>query len=519
MLAHNTAPKELSSVSKSMLVVMIFTTVSKVTGFLREMVLAANFGTTYITDALKTAEDVPCLFLSIIITALCTTLIPVYSDRLKHGPRQANRFVSNLITIGLALSVVILLITALMTETIICKFSMVNSTPEAQSLAIQLTQIMLPMGVFVFLARIGTAYLQANFSFTVPALSQMVLNVVIIGAIMLSKGMNITYVAVGTVVGWALQFVVQMPKMRQVGLEYRPTFDVREPGLQEVVILMLPVLVSITFDQLYLTFDKSVASQVAGDITRLDQANRLSTMVSSVLLTTIATVLYPNLIRHVDDPVKMSGDLGFGINLNLLIALPAIAALVLLRGPITHLVYQRGAYTPESTAITADVLACYSAGILGVGMRELCNRCFYAFKDTKVPTITGIGVVVLNIGLNYALYPIFGVSGIAAATSISAMGSALVLLYLLHAKRHVFDVKRSATCLWKVLVATAAMVAVLLGLTQILHLNDLNGMRFYATIAGVMLAGGATYIVALIVLKTEELRMALNMIKGKIKRA
>ncbi len=506
----------IGAVSQSVLIVMALTLITKVTGFLRVSVLGSRLGATELTDALITADSVPCFILGILITALCATLIPVYSERLKEGRAQANRFIGNLMTVSLAASAVILLITFFLIEPIVNEFLLKNAGDEAKRLAVYYARIMMPMGFLVLLARAANAYLQANFRFTVPAVSQVVLNVVMIASILVATKENAIFVALGTIVGWALQIIVQIPSLKRAGFSYRPSFDIKDKGLREFGVLMLPVLVSSAFDAFYLYFARSVASHTTGDILLLENANKLYQMVTVVLLTTIATVLYPSLVRHVDDRPKVKDDLSFGVNLNLLVALPATAALILLSGPITRIVFQRGEFTPENTAVTASILACFAAGIFGVGMRELCNRCFYAFQDKRVPTIVGLGVVVLNIGLNYALYPLYGVSGVAVATAVSSLGSGLLLLYLLHKKRGVFDAKRVGKCLWKSLAATAVMSAALLFMNAALRLSDLSGMPFYGATLGVIVVGLLVYAVALLALRSEEVVTAVGFVKKKL---
>ena len=518
MLKENEANESVKSLSKSMLVVMVFTMVAKVTGFLRETVLASRFGVSAITDSYKTAFDIPCIFLSVIVTALSATLIPSYSSQLQKGRDRADRFIRNLFTIGLALSAVILGLTLMMMETLVCKFFLPGASAEVQQLTIRLATIMLPMGFFTFLARMSTAYLQANFHFAIPAVSQVMLNVCIIVFIILSKGENIELVALGTLLGWVVQFVVQVPSLHKSGLRCRPVFDLKDPGVREVAVLMLPVLVSSAFDQVYIIVDRAVASGAAGNITALDYGNRISTMVSSVLLTSIATVLYPTLVKNVDSRDDFRKTLGFGINLNLLIAIPAIAALTLLRLPVTRLVYERGAFTKDNSLLTSGTLACYSCGILGVGLREIGNRCFYACKKTKIPTIIGIFVVLLNIGLDIAFYPVWGAAGIAAATAVSSTLSGLVLMFTLHRRLGAIDGKRLLTCLWKVLAATACMCGVLLALSSALSLSTATGRVFQLGMLATIAAGVAVYAAVLLLLKTEELRAALAMLRTKLRR-
>lgn len=509
--------RDVGAMSKSMLIVMIFMMVSKATGFLREMVFASSYGLSQYTDAYKAAFDLPTIALSVVVTALSATLIPVYTGRRGQGKEVASRFASNLFTLGLILSAVIVLLTAIFRETLVLLL-LPSADAQTQQLAMRLAGIMMPMGLFVFLARLSSAFLQANFRFTIPALAPLFLNLTIIASIVISGGAKIEYVAVGALVGWVFQFLVQVPQARKCGLGLRPVFDVKDPGIREVAILMLPVLVSSAFDQMYLVFDKAVASGVVGDITALDLSNRVNTMVSAVLLTTVATVLYPSLVRDTGDRGAFSKNLAFGVNLNLLIALPCMAALILLREPVTRLVYERGAFDREDTLRTSVTLACYAAGLIGVGMRELCNRSFYAFKDPKIPTGVGILAVLLNIGLNYALYPVWGSAGIAAGTAIASIVSGGLLLLLLHKKRKVVDGKRIARCLWRVLAATACMSAALLALSAVLGIGEMSGRAFMLSMLGMVAVGIIVYGGVLALLKTEEIGMAFGFIKKKLKK-
>lgn len=510
----------IGAMSKSMLIVMIFTMVSKLAGFLRETVLASQFGADAVASAYKTALDLPNIILMSIVAALAVTLIPVYTGLRKQGKEATDRFMSNLYTVGMAVSVVVLILTGIFLEPLRNIVMQGSDDAETRELVLQLAWTMMPMGIFVFLSRISNAYLQANDNFTVPAVSLIFLNLVTIASILLSRGTSIMYVAIGTVAGWAMQFLIQLPAMRRTKLSYRPTFDLKEPGLREVMVLILPILIASAFDQVYLFFDKMVAwNGDTGDPAKLDYAIRLTTMVSSVLLTTVATVLYPSLVRNVDDREGFAGNLSFGVNLNMLIAIPATVAMIVLCVPVIRIVYERGEFLPADTAVTAQLLGAYAAGMLGVGLRELCNRCFFAFKETIVPTIVGIGAVILNIALNYALHPLFGAAGIAIATAISSTASGASLLLLLHFRRQVVDWRRIGNCLWKTVLATGAMTAAVFVLYQVLHLGTAGGMTLLGGFLVTFVVGVAVYVGMLFLLKTEELRMLTAMIRRKLKRA
>lgn len=509
----------IGAMSKSMLIVMIFTMVSKLAGFVRETVLAYSYGAGAVASAYKTALELPNIILMSIVTALAATLIPVYSGLRKQGKATADRFMSNVYTVGMVVSIVVLILTAIFLEPLRNIFMFGSDDLETKELVLQLARAMMPMGIFVFLARISNAYLQANNNFTVPAVSLIFLNLVTIVSILLSDGTSIMYVAVGTVVGWAMQFAIQLPALRKTKLSYRPVFDLNEQGIREVFRLILPIFIASLFDQAYLTIDKMVAFQGdIGDPAKLDYAIRLTTMISSVLLTTVATVIYPNIVRRVDDRPALTDTLSFGLNVNFMIALPATVAMMVLSVPIIRLVYEKGEFLPADTVLTATLLASYAAGMLGIGLRELCNRCFFAFKETVIPTVVGISVVVLNIVLNFALHPFFGATGIAVATAISTTASGVALLLLLHFKRRVVDWKRIGACLWRTALSTAVMALVVFGLYRVLHMDTLDGMALLIRFLGTFVAGVVVYAGMLLLLRTEELHMAVNWLKSKLRR-
>ena len=514
---HPGAGSDIGAMSRSMLIVMVLTMAGKLIGFLRETVQASMFGVSEVTDALKVALEAPNLFLAVIIIALAAAFIPAYNERLREGKEAADCLAANVATLGMALSAAVLLLTLLFIGPIITRLMLPYASAETQQTAIRMSRIMMPIGIFVFLSRMATSYLQVNFSFGIPALSQVFFNVIVIGAILLSRGENILYIALGTLAGWLIQFAAQAPRIRRMGFRYRPAFDVKEPLLRDIGMLMLPLLATGAFDQLYILI-RSMASNMAGHITVLDLSTRLSTMVSTVLLLTIATVLYPSLVRHAAEKDRFRDDLSFGINLNLLLALPASAALVFLSGPITRLVYQRGAFSTQDTLLTAQTLAMTAVGILGIGMRELLTRCFYAQKDVKAPTIIGILAVALNALLSFMLYPTYGAPGIAIATSISAILGAAVLL-ILQARRHrALDTRRTLRCLWKTSAASAAMVGLLLALLHAFHIPSLTGATFALAMLALIAIGIGFYIIVLWALRTEELAMVLAFAKRKLGR-
>jgi putative peptidoglycan lipid II flippase len=493
--------------------VMGLMTLSKALGFVREVALSSRFGMTYVTDAYKTAFNIPCLLLSALIAAMATIFVPIYNERRREGAQAASRFTRVTLTAGLIVSALIALGTYIALPWL-AGVMLPGAGEDMVSLTISLTRIMIPMALFVFLYRMLGAYLQARFSFTMPAVATCAGAIVIILGIVFSGG-NIALVAVATLAGMVVEFLTQLPAARRRGLEPRPLLDLNDPGLRRLAFLTLPLLVGGVFDQLYIVFDRVVTAATAGDISALDYGNRVTTMVSAAFLTTISTVLYPSLTESARDEKRFAGHFSLGVSLNVLIGLPAAAALLMLRVPVTRLVFERGAFDASDAAVTAGTMACYALGMLGLGIKELCGRAFYARQSTRPPIVVGILGVMLNIALDYLLYPLIGVSGVALASAIAASVSALALMVLLRAKTGHVGGGAILLCTGKVLLATGAMCSVILAGSHIFPLGEAYGMGLAVPLLGTAAAGLAAYAATLALLRTRELSYMISIVRRK----
>ncbi|MDR2506053.1 MAG: murein biosynthesis integral membrane protein MurJ [Oscillospiraceae bacterium] len=488
-------------------VVMAFMLGSKLLGFLREVALSSKFGMSYVTDAYKVAFDIPCLLLSALIAAIAAVFIPIYNERSKLGEAEKRRFVTAVLVVGLLVSAVVALITQLSLGWLV-RAMLPDASDETIELTIKLSTIMMPMALFVFLFRMLGSYLQANFNFMMSAIATCFSAICVIAGIYLSNG-NITVVAVWTLVGMAVEFVTLIPRTTRLGVAKFSRFTIADSGIRQLAFLMLPLLVMGVFDQMYIVFDRVVTSSIEGDISALNYAYRISTMVSSAFLLTISTVLYPSITKAADDKREFAEQFSFGVNLNMLIGIPAMAMLLILRQPVVRAVYERGAFLPSNTLTTAGCLACYSVGMVGVGLREILNRAFWAKKSMRIPMMVGVLGVILNIALDFPLYNLFGVSGVALSQSVSIFAAAAALMIILKIKYSDIGSPAMLACLRKTAVATAAMCAALLALQYLLNLDSI------AYLLAAALVGLLVYIALLFVQKTSEVSMLFSFLKAR----
>jgi putative peptidoglycan lipid II flippase len=307
----------------------------------------------------------------------------------------------------------------------------------------------------------------------------------------------------------AVEFIVLLPIAMRKGFGKFSRFTIADSGLRQLAFLSLPLLLMGVFDQMYIVFDRVVTSSISGDISALNYAYRISTMVSSAFLLTIATVLYPSITNAADDDREFAEQFSFGVNLNLLIGIPAMLMLFILREPIVRAVYERGEFTSDNTIITAGCLACYAIGMVGNGLRELLNRAFWAKKAMKIPMIVGIVGVILNIALDFPLYNMFGASGVALAQSASIFAAAIALMIILKKRYSYIGGRSILTCLLKTVISTFAMCVVLLIFNYYLNLDSI--VMLLASAA----AGLAVYIILLVLQKTHEVTMLFSFVRTR----
>ena len=216
---------------------------------------------------------------------------------------------------------------------------------------------------------------------------------------------------------------------------------------------------------------------------------------------------------------KFAESVANSVNCVNLLVVPASVGAMILATPVVRILFERGAFNDRSTTLTATALVFYSVGMVGFGLRDILGKVFYSLKDTKTPMINGIIAVVLNIVLNIALVKVMGHGGLALATSLSAIICIILLFISLKKKIGYYGQDKIRSTFIKTVVASLVMGVVTYFVYKFLF--GILGLGFIqeAISLGVSIAiGGAIYLALIIVFKVEEVNMAIDMIKKKLKR-
>lgn len=445
---------------------MLLTLLGKVLGLARDMFMGRAFGTGMEANAFLTASRIPRNFFdAIFAAAISASFIPVFNEYLeKKGREEAFRLANAFITVALfatgAMSLVGMAFSEELTALLAGGFD-----GETAALCAYLLRFLFPTILFTGAAFSLVGILQSLGEFNIPALISAVSNgVILLYYVFFCDRFGVTGLAVAFLVGWAMQVFVQLPALRRTGFRYRPTL--RHEGLRKVFTLMLPVMASTWVQPLNLTVATRCASNLNGGsaASALEYANTLYTIVAGVFVLSIANVIFPEMSRRAArrEDAALDASLRDTLSTMLFFLVPMSAGLAVMARPIVRLLYEWGAWTAESTTLTAGALSLASLGMIGYGLQIILSRAYYAAQQGKMPLIAGVASVVTNLVLCLALSPTMGVRGLALAGAVSSVVPALLLLFALRREHHAIVDRASVLDFGKLLACALGMTAAVL---------------------------------------------------------
>jgi putative peptidoglycan lipid II flippase len=487
------------------------TLASRLLGLARETVLAAVFGAGNDMDAFIVAFRIPNLVRDLFAEgAMSAAFVPTFTRELTIGGKdEAWRLGNNVITAVLLVTGLLVATALIFTRPIVTLYAgHFSDVPGKLELTIRLTRLMLPFLIMVALAAAIMGMLNSLHHYFVPAFSPALFNVaIIVCALALVPAMpriglpRITAIAIGALVGGALQAGMQWPSLRREGFRYRPRLDVRDPAMRQVLVLMGPGTVGLAATQVNLFVNTLLAtSQGTGAVSWLTYAFRLMYLPIGLFGVSIATAVLPAVSRHaaVDDRQRVRGTVTQGLGMMLALNVPASIGLAALAHPIVAVLFERGRFVAADTAATAAAVRFYAVGLVGYASVRIASPVFYAIGQSRVPVLVSVISIGVNVIVSIVLVHMLGFRGLALGTSIAALANGGALLVLLHRRLDGINGPQLAGALVKIALASTAMAAVAFG-TEALTLATISGsglavqaLRLFCAIA----AGIATLVVS-----------------------
>lgn len=416
------------------------TMISRVLGFIRDMLFARIFGIDSGTDAFFVAFKIPNFLRRLFAEgAFSQAFVPVLSDYKEKGDIQSLRSFINR-TAG-TLSLILFLVTVIgiiASPLLIIIFApgFINEG-EQYDLAVQMLRITFPYLLFISCVAFAGGILNAHGKFAVPAFTPVFLNLCMISAaIWLSPLMDKPIVALawGVFAAGVVQLLFQLPWLHKLGLLPKPKLGFKDPGVKRILKLMLPAIFGVSVTQINLLLDTLIASFLPiGSVSWLYYSDRLVEFPLGIFGVALATVILPTLSKNhaEDDHIEFSNSLDWALKLILLIGLPAAFGLLLLAEPMLSTLFQYDQFTDEDVKQAGKSLMAYSSGLLGFILVKVLVPGFSSRKDMKTPVRFGIYAMIANMVMNILfVFPLAHV-GLALATSLGAFFNASLLLLTL----------------------------------------------------------------------------------------
>lgn len=454
-------------------VVSLATLGSRLTGFLRDIIVAYIFGAGLAADAFFVAYRLPNLLRRLFAEgALTVAFVPVFTDELANkGKEEAFRLARAVFSL-LALTLLLVCLLGIALAPLVVRLMAPGFSSQAATfeLTVSLTRWCLPYIFFISLAALAAGVLNSLNHFFAPAASTILLNLAMIAcAGLLASRVEpaVWSLALGVIVGGLAQVVLQIPYLRRQGLTLRPLWQPRLPGVGRVIKLMGPAAFGAAVYQVTVLINTALASLLpTGSVSYLYYADRVVEFPLGVFGIALATAILPSLSRQsaAGEHKTLVETMGFGIRMSMFIHLPAMVGLIVLAEPIVHMLFGRGEFGPQSVLATSQALIGYSLGLWAyVGARTV-SQAFFALRDTRTPVKAGAWCLLVNLGAGLALMGPFAHAGLAASTAISSAANMTLLLFYLRARLGPLGGRRLLTSsLWMLLaslvmgLATAAV--------------------------------------------------------------
>jgi putative peptidoglycan lipid II flippase len=497
----------------------IATGISRVLGLIRDVIASYYFGARGPINAFTVAFQIPNLIRVLVgDAALSGAFVPVFNELLEKGERaRAWRVASSILWL------LILVLTAVTAVFILlAPVIMPPLTKEYDELAVNLSQILFPIVVLLGASGIVVGILNTYGQFSIPALTPVAWNLVIILGLVIGVPRADTidgelYIyAASIVLGTVVQVLLPLPWLRGLDGRLRVVIDYRDPAVWRVFKLMIPVTVSLGLINLNAVIGTFVASALIDPTiapTAIDRAFRIYMLPQGMFSVAVATVLFPTLSRLVAraDMVGFRATVAEGLRQIGFLLIPASVFCAVLAEPLVRIVYQRGEFTPDQTPIVASALAAFSLGLTFNGMMLLLNRAFFGLQLPRIPTIVAGANLVLNTALYLVLYRV-GVWGVPLAISIANIAGAAALLILLQRRVGGLELRRTTDAFLRITAASAALGVVSYAVWWVL--DDVFGRSFLGqliSVGGAVTLGGLVYLGACRALGVREMQTLLSL--------
>jgi putative peptidoglycan lipid II flippase len=515
-------------------VVAVAVMCSRVLGLIREQVFAALFGGGRVMDAFTIAFRVPNLLRDMFAEgALSTAFVTTFSRTIATDGEAAAWSLANKVATLTAVVLSALCLIGIALAPYIIAFTAPGFDPDKAALTVWLARVMYPFILLVSLAALVMGMLNARHVFGVPAMASSFFNLgSILGGAIIGWCIDphfgeraATGLALGTLIGGALQLAVQVPSLFKLGFRFRPDFAWRDAGVRAILRLMGPAVIAASSVQVNVLVNSIYASHLAdGSVFSLQVAFRLMQLPLGMFGVTLGTVSLPVLARLVasGNVPQFRSELARSLRLVFLLTIPSTIGLMVLAEPIVSLLYQHGRFNANDTAEAAGALRFYAVGLCAYAALKILVNAFYAIDKRRTPMLVSLAAIGLNalFGWFFTFELGWAQRGLAFSTGCVATINFLVLYALMRRRVESFETGRMVRTLVRLGLAGGVLALICWAgtywlLSEWAH-QALISKAFYllTTIA----VAGAGFFVTAMVLRVDEVAGLAALVKRKLHR-
>lgn len=510
------AATERKAITRAAGVVGFWTVLSRVLGFVRDMVIARFMGAGLGADAFFVAFRIPNLLRRLFAEgALTAAFIPTYVETLqRRGREEAGDLARQIFTVsGIILLCVTLVGIAACPWIVRAIAPGFFQDPEKFELTVHLTRIMFPYIFFISLVALASGVLNSVGHFAAPAAAPVILNICMIGSVLFtaaSMNTGASYaLAWGVVIAGFLQLALQIPFLRRENISFKPSFDFRNPALIRIGKLFVPAALGGAVYQVNVMIGTILASLLQpGGVSWLYYADRLVELPLGIFAIALGTAVLPSMSRLADqgDLRGLTRSVSFSLRLIGFFTIPASVGLIVLREPVVATLFQRGKFTFIDTQATAYALLWYTVGLWAFSGLKVVTQAFFSLKDTKTPVKVSILAVAMNLVAGLILMVPMEQGGLALATSLSAAVNIVTLFLVLVRRLGTFPTRDLVLSLLRIGGASALMSAPLFYGRSLADWSTGSNWYNLVVLSGCVSAGLLTFAAASFLLKSPEIK-------------
>ena len=496
--------------------------VSSILGLIRESSIAYMFGTTQATDAFLVASTIPTSITGLISGTITVTFVTVFGTHIAQGDSEKAWRIANTMV---SLFMVVLTITAIFLyffSPYIVSILAPSYSGYQKELTVELTTIMIPNVVFGGLLGIFVGINNANQSYIAPASIGLISNIIILVSVFsLGQLVGIHGLAIGMLIGALLQLLLQIPSARKKGFNYQLQLNLADSGIKEIIILVIPLVVSAVAGQIYTVINRILASGLpSGSISSLYFADKL-VFLPNLFTGAIGTVLFPVIVKYaaVKDWPRLIEAVIKAVRLLILVLFPAIVGIYVLKNSLISMLFEHGVFTAENTIKTAEIVPFYLGALFFGALLSVFVNVYYALKKPVFPVAIGLVTVVANIGFSILFIDSLQAKGLALANSLSVFVNLLLILIGMFLILHL-PLKENIPYLeLRNFIVKTFFSGIFMGIVVSFLYSFANSKMFLTThfiLGGCIISGIFVYILLIYLFKIEEVIVSYHWIKRKL---